>query len=92
MEAPLELTLQMVMTVMAGISAQVLADFLKVPGIVFLLLFGVLLGPDGFGWLHPSLLGTGLDVIVALSVAVILFEGGLQPRIAGLGPDLRQSP
>ncbi len=77
MEEPLAITLQIVITVFAGISAQVLAEFLRVPGIVFLLLFGVLLGSDGLKILHPSQLGVGLEVIVALSVAVILFDGGL---------------
>lgn len=85
MEASLEITLQMVITVLAGILAQVLAALLKVPSIVFLLLFGILLGPDISGVLHPNLLGTGLEVIVALSVAVILFEGGLNLELRDLG-------
>lgn len=77
MDETLELTLQIVIAVSAGISAQVLADLLKVPSIVFLLLFGILLGSDGIDILHPRILGSGLEVIVALSVALILFEGGL---------------
>ncbi|MDX2096781.1 MAG: sodium:proton antiporter, partial [Leptolyngbyaceae cyanobacterium bins.59] len=85
MEASFELTLQIVITVIAGISAQVLAESLKVPSIVFLLLFGILLGSDGFDILHPNLLGSGLEVIVALSVAVILFEGGLNLELRDLG-------
>lgn len=79
-----EITLQMVLTVIAGIGAQVLADFLKVPSIVFLLLFGILLGSDGIGILHPNLLGEGLEVIVSLSVALILFEGGLNLQLRDL--------
>lgn len=85
MDAPFEITLQMVMTIIAGISAQVLADYLRVPSIVFLLLFGILLGSDGIGLLHPNLLGEGLEVIVALSVALILFEGGLNLELRDLG-------
>jgi NhaP-type Na+/H+ or K+/H+ antiporter len=77
MEPSFELTLQIVLAVLAGISAQVVAEFLKIPSIVLLLLFGILLGPDGVGWLHPQRLGVGLEVLVALSVAIILFEGGL---------------
>ncbi|MDX2213054.1 MAG: cation:proton antiporter [Oculatellaceae cyanobacterium bins.114] len=84
MDASLEITLQMVITVIAGISAQVVADYLKVPSIVFLLLFGILLGSDGLGVLHPQLLGTGLEVMVALSVALILFEGGLNLQLRDL--------
>ena len=85
MEGSFELTLQMVITVLAGISAQVIAEYFKVPSIVFLLMFGILLGPDGFGLLHPQALGVGLEVIVALSVAVILFEGGLNLELRELG-------
>ena len=85
MESSFELTLQMVMTVLAGITAQVVAEYLKVPSIVFLLIFGILLGRDGLGLLHPQQLGVGLEVIVALSVAVILFEGGLNLELRDLG-------
>jgi NhaP-type Na+/H+ or K+/H+ antiporter len=85
MDAPFEITIQMVMTILAGISAQVVADYLKVPSIVFLLLFGIVLGADGIGLLHPQVLGIGLEVIVALSVAVILFEGGLNLQLKELG-------
>lgn len=85
MEASFEITLQMVIAVIAGISAQVIAEYLKVPSIVFLLLFGILLGSDGFNVLHPHLLGAGLEVIVSLSVAIILFEGGLNLELRDLG-------
>lgn len=85
MEGSFELTLQMVMAVLAGIAAQVVAAYLKVPSIVFLLVFGISLGPDGLGLLHPQKLGVGLEVIVALSVAVILFEGGLSLELRDLG-------
>lgn len=85
MEASFEITLQMVIAVIAGISAQVLAEYLEIPSIVFLLLFGILLGSDGIGLLHPQLLGAGLEVIVALSTAIILFEGGLNLELRHLG-------
>lgn len=85
MDGASEITLLMIMTVVAGISAQVLADYLKVPSIIFLLLFGALLGPSGFGLIHVDLLGNGLEVIVSLSVAIILFEGGLNLQLRELG-------
>jgi NhaP-type Na+/H+ or K+/H+ antiporter len=85
METSFEITLQMVIAVIAGISAQVLAEYLKIPSIVFLLLFGILLGSDGIGVLHPQVLGAGLEVIVALATAVILFEGGLNLELRELG-------
>ncbi|MEO0948593.1 MAG: cation:proton antiporter [Cyanobacteria bacterium J06641_5] len=85
MDDSFRLTLQIVIAVCAGISAQVLGESLKLPGIVFLLLFGILLGSDVSGVLHPSELGVGLEAIVALSVAVILFEGGLNLELRDLG-------
>ncbi len=85
METSFDITLQMVATVLAGISAQVLAAFLKVPSIVLLLLLGILFGSDGIGLLHPQMLGTGLEVIVALATAIILFEGGLNLDLRELG-------
>lgn len=85
MDAPFEITLQMVLTVLAGIGAQVVAEYLKVPSIIFLLLFGIALGPDGIGILSPQVLGIGLEVMVGLSVALILFEGGLNLELKELG-------
>lgn len=85
MEASFEINLQMVIAVLAGISAQVLAVYLRVPSIVLLLLFGILLGSDGIGLLHPQMLGAGLEVIVALATAIILFEGGLNLDFRELG-------
>ncbi|MBD2251065.1 cation:proton antiporter [Nostoc parmelioides] len=85
MEASFEVTLQMAIAVFAGIGAQVLAAYLRVPSIVILLLLGIFLGADGVGLLHPQLLGTGLEVIVALATAIILFEGGLNLDLRELG-------
>ncbi|MBW4479875.1 MAG: cation:proton antiporter [Tolypothrix brevis GSE-NOS-MK-07-07A] len=85
MEASFEITQQMVIAVFAGITAQVLAAYLKLPSIVLLLVFGILLGSDALGLLHPHLLGTGLEVIVALATAIILFEGGLNLDLRELG-------
>ena len=85
MEESFEITLQIVIAVVAGISAQVIGEYLKVPSIVFLLLLGIILGSDGMDLLHPNELGVGLEVIVALAVAVILFEGGLNLELRELG-------
>ncbi|MGB3402442.1 MAG: cation:proton antiporter [Microcoleaceae cyanobacterium] len=85
METSFEITLLMVITVVSGISAQVLADYFKVPAIVFLLLLGILAGNDILGLVHPSLLGDGLEVIVSLCVALILFEGGLNLELREIG-------
>ncbi|WP_414526980.1 cation:proton antiporter [Nodularia chucula] len=85
MEASFEITLQIVSVVVAGITAQVLAAYFRLPSIVLLLLLGILLGSDGLGVLHPHVLGTGLEVIVSLATAIILFEGGLNLDVQELG-------
>jgi NhaP-type Na+/H+ or K+/H+ antiporter len=77
MDESFALTLQIVITVLAGISAQVLAEYWQIPSIVCLLIFGIALGSDGLEILHTRSLGIGLEVLVALSVAIILFDGGL---------------
>lgn len=84
MEESLPITILISVTVVAGIAAQVLAGYFHIPSIVLLLLFGILLGRDGFDFLEPSLLGVGLEVLVSLLVAVILFEGGLNLQLGEL--------
>lgn len=84
MESSFFLTLQIVIAVLAGIGGQVLGEFFKIPSIVFLLLFGIALGTDGLDFLHPHDLGVGLEVLVALAVAIILFEGGLNLELREL--------
>jgi NhaP-type Na+/H+ or K+/H+ antiporter len=64
-----------------GVVAQTIARHLRVPGIVVLLAAGVALGPDVAGLLEPADLGVALDVLVGFSVAVILFDGGLNLNI-----------
>jgi NhaP-type Na+/H+ or K+/H+ antiporter len=60
-----------------GVLGQALAAWLRVPSIVVLFGAGLLLGPGGLGWIEPDALGRGLFGLVAIAVAVILFEGGL---------------
>ncbi|HTL28502.1 MAG TPA: cation:proton antiporter, partial [Tepidisphaeraceae bacterium] len=74
------------------VAAQWLAWAMKVPAILLLLLFGFGVGPLS-QWIHGAklldpdhLLGSVLFPIVSLSVAVILFEGGLTLNLA----DIRQ--
>jgi len=74
----------LVLALAAGVLCQSLARHLRVPGIVFLLLVGVGLGPDGLAWVHPRALGDGFFAVVDLSVAVILFEGALNLRVSRL--------
>ncbi|NJK63238.1 MAG: sodium:proton antiporter [Synechococcaceae cyanobacterium SM2_3_1] len=84
MENSFDFTLLMTLALVAGIGAQVIGTFLRVPSIVFLLLFGLLLGSDGLGLVRPQTLGVGLEVLVSLAVALILFEGGLNLKLQRL--------
>lgn len=70
--------------IVLGIAAQWLSWRLRMPAILLLLVVGFLAGPVT-GFLHPDeLLGDLVFPIVSLSVAVILFEGGLSLNIAEL--------
>ena len=73
----------------AGMIAQILAIHLRIPGIVLLLLAGVLLGPDSLDVIRPDTLGHALEILVGLSVAVILFEGGLSLNISRIRKEAR---
>lgn len=67
-----------------GIGAQWLAWRLRLPSILLLLLFGFLAGPIT-GFIQPdNLFGDLLFPLVSISVAVILFEGGLTLRLSEL--------
>ncbi|MGK0545696.1 cation:proton antiporter [Halomonas cupida] len=67
-----------------GIGAQWLAWRWKVPAIVLLLLSGVLIGPVS-GVLDPhAVFGDLLEPLVAVAVAMILFEGGLTLNLTRL--------
>src|SRR5262245_1392307 len=58
-------------------TAQAVAERLRLPSIVLLLAAGVLLGRDGLGVIEPRVFGNGKEELVNLAVIVILFEGGL---------------
>ncbi len=69
----------------AGIAAQWLAWRLHLPAIVLMLAAGVVIGPVA-GVLDPGLEFSALvQPLVALAVAVILFEGGLTFDLRKLG-------
>jgi NhaP-type Na+/H+ or K+/H+ antiporter len=66
------------LAIAVGMLAQVLAQKARLPSIVLLLGLGILVGPDGLGWIDTRAFGLGLEAIVTIAVALILFEGGLQ--------------
>ncbi|MGG6263964.1 cation:proton antiporter [Leptolyngbya sp. AN03gr2] len=84
MEDSLTTTVLISTTVGVGIGAQVVARYLQIPSIVVLLVFGLALGSSGVQWLEPSVLGNGLEVIISFSIALILFDGGLNLQIRDL--------
>lgn len=66
--------------VVGAVAAGWLADRLRIPSILPLLVVGVLVGPL-LGWIDPdALLGDLLVPVVTLAVGIILFEGGLSLR------------
>ncbi len=69
--------LDVALALAVGLTMQVVASHLKIPGIVLLLAAGVLLGPDYLNIIRPEVLGPGLNTAVGFAVAVILFEGGM---------------
>lgn len=71
-------------TLVGGVAAQWVGWRFRVPPIIVLLLLGLAVGP-GLGIISPSdQLGHALEVIVGLSVAVIVFEGGLKLNLSEL--------
>jgi len=75
MSAAIEI-IGIVVTIMGvGVASQVAADRLRVPSVMFLIIAGVLVGPEGVGLVTPDVFGDALPAIVGLSVAIIVFEG-----------------
>lgn len=71
------------LSVAAGALLMTLAKRMGIPGIVLLLLGGVILGPEVLGVVQPETLGPTLNVLVTVAVGLILFEGGLTLNVAG---------
>ena len=71
-----------------GVAAQVLADRFRVPSVLFLILAGVAMGPEGAALVTVDTFGDSLTTIVGLSVAVIVFEGAFHLKV----DKLREAP
>jgi NhaP-type Na+/H+ or K+/H+ antiporter len=70
--------------IFVGVMTVWIAWKLKLPSILLLIITGVLVGPI-FGWVQTDqLFGDLLHPFISLSVAVILFEGGLNLNMAEL--------
>lgn len=66
-----------------GVLLTVLAQRLRVPAIVPLLLGGVLAGPQYLDMVRPAALGDTLRAIILIAVSIILFEGGMTLDLEG---------
>jgi NhaP-type Na+/H+ or K+/H+ antiporter len=81
----------LVVTVLGlGVAAQVLADRLRIPSVLFLILAGIAVGPEGLDIVGLEAFGgpEPLSAIVGLSVAIIIFEGSFHLKLS----KLRQTP
>jgi len=61
--------------IVSGLFVQLLATRLRIPSVVFYLGIGVVLGPELLGIVTLETFGDGLETIVGLSVAIIVFDG-----------------
>ena len=66
----------------SGAMARLLARLSGLPAVVLLLGVGLLIGRAGLDLVQPESLGRGLEPVVALLVSLVLFDGGLQLRLA----------
>jgi NhaP-type Na+/H+ or K+/H+ antiporter len=72
-----------------GALGQGLSRLSGLPAVVWLLGIGLLIGQAGLQWIRPEDLGQGLEPLVGLLVSLVLFDGGLNLRLAGR--DLQRS-
>ncbi|HKB60046.1 MAG TPA: cation:proton antiporter [Gallionellaceae bacterium] len=76
-----KLTELIVLVTVCGIGAQWLAWRFRLPAVLLLALAGIMVGPV-LGLLDPGAqLGAMLNPLIGLSVAIILFEGGMNLRL-----------
>src|SRR4051794_18247755 len=62
----------------AGLGAELLAEFLRIPPMLLLLGAGILLGPSVSDAIDVPLDSMGAQLVLTLGVSFILFHGGLQ--------------
>lgn len=61
-----------------GVGTQLLASRIQIPSVLFLILIGIVVGPEGLGFVSIQTFGDGLSTVVGLSVAIIIFDGAFQ--------------
>src|SRR3954452_497755 len=78
----------------AGIGASLLAGRLRLPGLVLVLVLGMVIGSDGLSWIDFGDNTADYDVAqnaAILALALILYEGGLSSGWAEIKPVIRVS-
>jgi potassium/hydrogen antiporter len=61
----------------AGLLAQLIATFLRIPEMIVLIAVGALIGPSVLGLVSNPLDGVGAQLLFNIGVALILFHGGV---------------
>jgi len=85
----ISLLLIVAIIVALGVASQIVSDRFRVPSVLFLILSGIAIGPEGLGIVTRESFGTeGLSIIVGLSVAIIVFEGAFHLHL----DKLREAP
>ncbi|HWT25303.1 MAG TPA: potassium/proton antiporter [Solirubrobacteraceae bacterium] len=72
----------------AALAASLLAGRLRLPGLVLFLALGMLVGSDALGWIHFQDYELA-ETVGVISLALILFEGGLAAGWREIRPVLR---
>ncbi len=75
--------MSIVTAIFVGVMLLVISRRFNIPGIVLLLIGGIVCGPLGLQLVDPTSLGQGLRVIASLGIGLILFEGGLTLDVNG---------
>lgn len=71
-----------------GVASRILADRLQIPSVLFLIVAGVVIGPEVLGLVSFETFEGGLSAMVGVAVAIILFEGGYHLELS----KLRETP
>jgi cell volume regulation protein A len=79
------LTLAVGALLAAGLAASLLAGRLRLPGLVLVLVLGMVIGSDGLGWIDFGDFGQAQDAAV-IALALILYEGGLSSGWSEIRP------
>ena len=77
-------TVVFVITVLIGVSAQLISERVHMPPIFLWLVAGMALGPFGLHLIHIESVEPALHTLVELGLAIILFEGGLHLNLKAL--------